>query len=246
MSPHVVAFVFARGGSKGLPDKNLRPLGGKPLVAWAIETARASDHIDRVVLSTEDKRIAEVGRDHGAEVPFLRPAELAGDEAPEWLAWRHAIDALESVPGARPIDAFVSLSPTAPLRAVEDVDRCIETFLAQDCDIVITATPARRNPYFNMVVQAGPYVRLAIPSETPIGRRQDAPPVYDLDTSVWVYSRAALMEQHARIPDRTKLYVIPEERSIDLDTELDFEILESMLERRALTQAARPGGERSS
>ncbi len=233
MSPHVVAFVFARGGSKGLPDKNLRPLGGKPLVAWAIETARASGHIDRVVLSTEDQRIAEVGRAHGAEVPFLRPAELAGDEAPEWLAWRHAIDALESVPGARPIDAFVSLSPTAPLRAVEDVDRCIETFLAADCDIVITATPARRNPYFNMVVRdADGAAALAAQPQRKIHRRQSAPEMFDMTTVAYVARPGFIRAADDIFDGRVRAVVVPPERAVDIDTELDLRFAEFLLQSR--------------
>ena len=240
-----IAVVPARAGSKGVKNKNLLPVMGRPLLAHSIECGLACPSVDHVVLSTDTDEIARVGLEWGAEVPFLRPAELARDTSPMLPVMQHAVTACEESYGM-PIETLVLLHPTSPLRTVEDVECCISLLRSGDCDAVISARPGRRNPYFNMVVQAGPYVRLAIPSETPIGRRQDAPPVYDLDTSVWVYSRAALMEQHARIPDRTKLYVIPEERSIDLDTELDFEILESMLERRALTQAARPGGERSS
>jgi len=231
VSPHVVAFVFARGGSKGLPGKNLRPLGGKPLVARAIEVARASARIDRVVLSTDDARIAEVGRAHGAEVPFLRPAELADDAAPEWLAWRHALDALEAMPGARPVDVFVSLSPTAPLRAVADVDRCIDTFLADDCDIVITVTPARRNPSFNMVVlEADGGAALAAQPKQPIHRRQSAPEVFDMTTVAYV-ARPDFVRTADNIFDgRVRAVVVPPERAVDIDTELDLRFAESLLQ----------------
>lgn len=229
MRRHVVAFVFARGGSKGLPGKNLRPLGGTPLVARAIETARASAHVDRVVLSTDDPRIAEVGRAHGAEVPFLRPAELAGDAAPEWLAWRHALEAVESAPGARPVDVFVSLSPTAPLRTADDVDRCIDSFLADDCDIVITVTPARRNPYFNMVVLAADGgATLAVRPKHPIHRRQSAPEMYDMTTVAYVARPAFIRAADDIFDGRVRAVVVPPERAVDIDTELDLRFAETL------------------
>jgi N-acylneuraminate cytidylyltransferase len=228
--PYTVAFVFARGGSKGLPGKNLRPLGGKPLVAWAIETARASLAIDRVVVSTDDSDIAAVARDHGAEVPFSRPPELATDEAPEWLAWRHAIRAAETAPGGRPIELFVSLSPTAPLRAVADVDACIELALHGDCDIAITVTPARRNPFFNMVVrEPDRRCRLVNQGGQAIDNRQAAPPVFDMTTVAYAARPAFVMGADGIFAGRVKAVVVPPERAVDIDTELDFRFAELLL-----------------
>jgi N-acylneuraminate cytidylyltransferase len=230
MRPHVVAFVFARGGSKGLPGKNLRPLGGKPLVAWAIETARASPLIDRVVLSTDDPEIAAVGRAYGAEAPFLRPPELATDEAPEWLAWRHAIGAIEAAPGGRPIDLFVSLSPTSPLRAVGDVDACIGLALEGDCDVAITVTPAHRNPWFNMVARdPDGNCRLVNRGGAAFHQRQAAPEVFDMTTVAYAVRPTFVMAADGIFAGRVKAVVVPPERAVDIDTELDLRFAEFLL-----------------
>ena len=236
-----IAMVPARAGSKGVKNKNLRPVMGRPLLAHSIQCGLACPSVDHTVLSTDSEEIAGVGLEWGAEVPFLRPAELAEDTSPMVPVMLHAIAACEQL-YQRPIDTLVLLHPTSPLRTVEDVEQCIALLQRGDCDAVISARPARRNPWFNMVVQDEGYARLAIPSEEPVGRRQDAPEVYDLDTSVWVYTRSALMEQQARIPEKTKVYIIPEERSVDLDTEFDFESLEALLaNRRKVSEKANSG-----
>ena len=227
-----VALIPARGGSKGVRNKNLRPVLGKPLVAHSVECGLACPSVDHVVLSTDSEEIAKVGSEWGAEVPFLRPAELAEDTSPMLSVLQHGTIECERLYGER-VETLVLLHPTNPLRSVEDVESCIALLGAGDCDAVITARPARRSPYFNVVEKEGPYVRLVIPSPEPVGRRQDSPEVYDLDTSVWVYSRRALLEEQARIPAKTKMYLMPEERTIDLDTELDFEMLEFLLAHRA-------------
>src|SRR4051794_39616334 len=120
-SPRTIAFVFARGGSKGVPRKNVRAVDGLPLIAYSIRTARASSLVERVIVSTDDEEIASVAREHGAEVPFMRPVHLASDDAPEWLAWRHAVETV----GASSFNTFLSVPATSPLRAVEDLDRTI-------------------------------------------------------------------------------------------------------------------------
>ena len=151
MKQYIVGFIFARVGSQGVPGKNIRFLADKPLIAYAIETAFQSQFIDRVVVSTDDEKIARVAQDFGAEVPFVRPKELAQNNSPEWLAWQHAIRTLKEQDNGRELDVFVSIPPTAPLRSVEDVDNAIQTFLESDADIVITAKKAGRNPSFNII-----------------------------------------------------------------------------------------------
>ncbi len=226
-----LALVPARAGSKGVPGKNLRPVGGKPLLAHAIEVARKSPSVHRTVVSTDGDEIARVAREHGAEVPFLRPAGLARDDTPMLPVMEHAIRACEEAWGDR-IDPLVLLHPTSPLRAVEDVEACVALVRSGACDLAVTARPARRSPHFNMVQDAGDgFARLVVP-DVGVTRRQDAPAVFDLDTSVWAYSRAAILDERARLPRRTKVHVIPEERSIDLDTELDFLVLECLLAAR--------------
>ena len=146
----VIAFIFARGGSKGLPGKNIRLLGGKPLIAWSIEHALAVKRIERIIVSTDSEEIAVVAREYGAEVPFIRPAELARDNSPEWMAWRHALNYLSESTGVLP-EVMVSVPATAPLRHALDIENCLDEYEKSDADIVITVTEAHRSPYFNMV-----------------------------------------------------------------------------------------------
>jgi N-acylneuraminate cytidylyltransferase len=230
----VVALIPARGGSKGVPRKNIRPLAGKPLIAYAIETARASQLIERVVVSTDDAEIADVARRYGADVPFMRPAELARDDSPEWLTWQHAVRTLQASEGGRSIDAFVCVSPTSPLRAVQDVDACIQMLLDTDSDMVITVSRSERNPYFNMVVlDADGCARLVIKPERPIYRRQDAPVVYDITTVAYAFCPAFVLRSTFEFDGNVRAVVVPAERAVDIDTELDFAFAEFLLSRAA-------------
>lgn len=223
-----VGFIFARGGSKGIPGKNIRPLGGRPLIAWSIDTALESRMIERVVVSTDDPEIAAIARDCGAETPFLRPAELARDDSPEWLAWRHAITALPDQVGM-----FVSLSPTAPLRSVEDVERCIEMASQDDCDIAITVTPAGRSPWFNMVVRTPDGAcRLVNRSAEVFHNRQQAPEVFDMTTVAYAARPAFILDAGDIFEGRVKAVVVPRERAVDIDTELDMKFAEFLLSQR--------------
>ena len=224
-----IAFVFARGGSKGLPGKNLRMLGGKPLIAWAIQHGLAVSRISRVIVSTDSQEIAEVAREHGAEVPFLRPTELAQDNSPEWLAWRHALAYVEAEASGLP-DAMVSLPATAPLRTPDDVDRCLDAFFQGDADVVITVSPAHRSPYFNMV-KSNPdgTVGLVMPPPEGITRRQDVPPVYDMATIAYVARPSFVLEQGGIFEGRVRAVQVPQERAIDIDTIHDFRLAEFFL-----------------
>jgi CMP-N-acetylneuraminic acid synthetase len=230
MKPFVVGVIFARGGSKGVPRKNLRSLAGRPLIAHAIETALASQWIDRVVVSTDDAEIAAVARQYGAKVPFLRPQELARDDSPEWLAWQHAIRTLAATEDEPKMEVFVSVPPTSPLRTVEDVDACIEALLASDADIVITVKPAERNPYFNMVVlnQAG-YAQLLIPPDRTVQRRQTAPAVYDMTTVAYAARPEFVLMASSIFEGQVKAILVPTERALDIDVELDLQFAEFLL-----------------
>jgi CMP-N-acetylneuraminic acid synthetase len=234
MKPHVVAGIFARGGSKGVPRKNVRLLGGKPLIAWAIEAARASTLISRVIVSTDDQEIAAVACRFGAEVPFLRPAELARDDSPELLAWQHAIRWIDGVVGSPRCDVFVSVPATSPLRAVEDIDACVLSLLDGDADAVIAVKAAERSPYFNMVTMdpAG-YVKLVIPPATDVSRRQDAPAVYDITTVAYAVRPAYVLSARSILQGRVRAIIVPAERALDIDSELDFAIAECLIGRRA-------------
>lgn len=232
MRPHVVSVVFARGGSKGIPRKNMRLLAGKPLLAYAIEVGQASRLVDRVIVSTDDQEIAAAARLYGAEVPFIRPSKLAQDASPEWLAWRHAIQMLEADGQGTKIDVLVSIPPTAPLRSVEDVDACIRKLLESNCDVVITVTPAERNPYFNMVIMENDRARLAIQAERPYVRRQDAPPVYNVTTVAYAVRPEFVMTADSLFEGDLRGVVVPRERALDIDTALDLEFAEFLLKER--------------
>ena len=230
MKRYIVGFIFARGGSQGVPGKNIRLLAGKPLIAYAIETAFQSEFINRVVVSTDDEKIARIAQDFGAEVPFVRPKELAQNNSPEWLAWQHAIRTLKKQDKDRELDVFVSIPPTAPLRATEDIDNAIRTFLASDADIVITVKKGARHPSFNMVtLDEQNCAKLVLPLDKQIIRRQDAPPAYDITTVAYVASPKFIMESKAVFEGRVKAMIIPEERALDIDTELDFKFVEFLM-----------------
>jgi CMP-N-acetylneuraminic acid synthetase len=229
--PNIVAFVFARGGSKGVPRKNLRPLGGISLLARAIRCAKAVPGISRVVVSTDDPEIADAGRAEGAEVPFLRPPELASDTAREWQAWRHAVDFIESQPNAKPIDIFVSVPAVVPLRNEQDVARAIALYRKGNADIVFSVTPSSANPYYNMVeLDPSGTASLSKRPEGILHGRQKAPTVYDLVAGVYVTSPAYIRASESIWGGRNATIEIPRERAVDIDTEMDFRLAEFLLQ----------------
>ncbi len=225
----VVALICARGGSKGLPGKNIRPLAGRPLIAWSIKQAQAVPRIGRIIVSTDSEEIAAVSRAAGAEVPFMRPAELARDDSPEWLAWRHALTYLKDSGGRYP-DMLISIPATAPLRSPDDLAACLDEFEKGGADAIITVTVAHRSPYFNMVKQQPDgTVALVIPPQGSVFRRQDAPVVFDMTTVAYVASPQFVMSHNGILEGRVRQVRIPPERAIDIDTLLDFRIAECLL-----------------
>jgi CMP-N-acetylneuraminic acid synthetase len=226
---NVVALICARGGSKGIPGKNLRVLGGRPLIAWAIEQALAVERVSRVIVSTDSDEIATASRDAGAEVPFSRPYELARDDSPERLVWRHALRYLGESGGAYP-DALLVVPPTAPLRAVADLERCLDEYEKGGADVVITVTDAHRSPYFNMVkTREDGTVGLVIPHEASITRRQDAPVVYDVTTVAYVARPEYVMAKDSFFEGRVRHVHVPRDRALDIDTLLDLRIAECLM-----------------
>lgn len=228
----IVAMIFARGGSKGLPGKNVKPLLGKPLIGWAIEQALAVPRVRRVIVSTDSHEIAKVALQFRAEVPFLRPSELALDESPEWLAWRHALRFIKEEEGKLP-DAMLAVPTTAPLRLAADLEKCLDEFEKQDSDVVITVSESHRNPYFNMVaMNSDGTVKLVAGNGTSVKRRQDAPIVYDIETVAYVVRPDFVMEQNGLFGGSVRAVVVPKERAIDIDTIHDFEIAEFFMQKR--------------
>ena len=220
----VYAFVFARGGSKGVPGKNIRPLAGKPLLTYAIDMARQVG-VAKVFVSTDDDAIAEVAHTYGASV-ILRPAELARDESPEWLAWRHALDWLDK--HGETFDVFLSLPATSPMRNVEDVQACLDK-LDEETDIVVTMTETARSPWFNMVRSEDNYIQLLLSGEKSYIRRQDVPQAFDMTTVAYVTRPKFIRTAGGIFEGRVKGVLVPNERALDIDTELDFLVAETLM-----------------
>jgi CMP-N-acetylneuraminic acid synthetase len=227
-----VGFIFARGGSKGVPGKNIRMLGGKPLIAWSIEQARAVKRIERVLVSTDSEEIASVARQYGAEVPFLRPAHLAQDNSPEWLAWRHGLEFFRNLVGEMP-DVMVSVPTTAPLRLPEDIDACLDEYERGNVDAVVTVSDAHRSPYFNMVtVDVDGFAKLVVQPEKDIKCRQDAPSVFDITTVAYAVSPNFVLQRNGIFEGRVRAVRVPTERALDIDTPFDFRIAELLINER--------------
>ena len=213
----VLALITARGGSKGLPGKNIRPAGGKPLLAWTVDAAHGSRYCDRVVISTDDEAIAATARAHGCEVPFMRPAALATDSASSMDVVLHALLAL---PG---FDLLVLLQPTSPLRTSADIDDACELLLAQQAPACVSVTPAQESPYWMYSMTPGQALRPIVELPSGVTRRQDLPAAYSLNGAVYVARTAWLQQSRSFVTPQTVALVMPAQRSIDIDTLEDFE-----------------------
>lgn len=221
------AFVFARGGSKGLPGKNILPLLGKPLLAYAIEVAKSFDEIEQIFVSTDDVQIAAVANAYGAIV-IDRPAELASDTSAEILSWRHAVAWVEQNYGT--FERFISLPATAPLRHRDDVIAAMDKLDETKADICVSMTAAHRSPYFNIVRQLpNGLVDIAIKPDDLLTRRQDAPLLFDLTTVVYVTSPAYISQSNGVLSGKVTAVEIPKHRAIDIDDIYDFKVAEALL-----------------
>lgn len=216
------AFIFARGGSKGVPNKNLKDFGGKPLIVWAIEQALSAVEISNVFVSTDSIEIANVAKDAGAEVPFIRAPHLATDDSPEWLSWRNAI--VETGLEGKNLP-FISVPPTSPLRSGEDISMCIQDFLDFRADVVIAVTQSSRSPYFNMVkMREDRSCELLVDSEIKLNRRQDLPQSFDITTVCYVARPSFVMSNNHLFEGHVRGVLIPRDRSVDIDSQEDFDL----------------------
>lgn len=226
-----VAIICARGGSKGVPGKNIRLLAGKPLLAYTIEHALACKGIKRTIVSTDSDEIAKVAREYGAEVPFMRPKELATDQISKIPVLQHAINFIEKEEGKK-LDIIVDLDPTSPFREVSDIERCLETLKKKDTDSVVTIYEAHHNPYFNMLEEKGDYLVLSKKPKKPILRRQDAPRVYQMNACVFAVWRNMLMKKGTYFTNKMRGILMPIERSLMIDTEYEFKIADFLMSER--------------
>lgn len=230
MATTALALITARGGSKGLPGKNLAPLAGKPLIAWTIDAARAASSLSRIVVSTDDPAIADACRSRGVEVPFLRPAELSTDTASHLSVVEHALQWLESGEKVRP-DVVVLLQPTSPLRTAADIDACVALASRTAAPAVVSVCEAVDHPFLVKKLDEGGRLVDYVTPGLAYARRQDFPAAYVLNGAVYVNRRDSLLRDRSFVPPGALPYVMPRERSIDIDTAADLAAAEAALTR---------------
>jgi CMP-N,N'-diacetyllegionaminic acid synthase len=223
--------ICARGGSKAVKGKNLRPLLGRPLIAHSLTQARASGLFDLIAVSSDAREILAVSQQYGADLLIERPPELATDTAAKLPAIRHAVVAAEAHAQQR-YDTLVDLDATSPLRLPEDIRAAVALLETAACRSVITGATARRSPYFNLVERRRDgSVALSKAADPPVVRRQDAPACFDMNAAIYVWRRDAFLAEPRVFYDDTQLYEMPHERSVDLDSELDFTYIEFLMQR---------------
>lgn len=226
---NIVALICARGGSKGILNKNIKILGGEPLIVRSINQAKKLKEVKRVIVSTDSKEIANIATAAGAEVPFMRPKNLAEDNSSEWLVWRHALESIKKIDGKYP-DILIVVPVTSPLRAEDDLKKCLIEFNKGNADIIITVTNSHRNPYFNMVkINEEGLASLVIPQVKTIIRRQESPEVYDMTTVAYVTTPKFILEKDGIFSGKVGYVHIPIERAIDIDNPFDLRIAELLL-----------------
>ena len=223
-------LIPARGGSKGVPGKNIRLLGGKPLIAHTIEHALEAADAEDVVVSTDSEEIREVSLQAGASVPFLRPAELATDTAGSREVMLHAVDFFGGE--GKEYDTIVLLQPTSPLRNPEDIRKAVELYEKSDVDMVVSVSEARTNPYYNAFETDGDgYLKIS-KGDGKLTRRQDAPEVWEFNGAIYVIKVSSLRKENISRFERIKALPTSKETAIDIDEEIDFLICEEILKKR--------------
>jgi len=228
----ILCTICARGGSKGVKNKNIRLLNGKPLIAYTIEQAKDTKLFEHIVVSSDSDEILDVAKEYGAEVIFRRPEKLASDTSGKLDVIKHALLASEKYYGTI-FNYHIDLDATSPLRDVSDIIIAYNQFLDNDNDILITGAPARRSPYFNLVeVDKLGQVALSKILENKVVRRQDSPECYDMNASIYIWKRETLLSNDSLFTKKTGLYVMPENRSQDIDSELDFKIVELIMDEK--------------
>ncbi len=226
----ILGTICCRGGSKGVPGKNIKPLLGKPLIAYTVETALNTSLLNDVIISTDSIDIANTAKQFGANVPFMRPDDLATDTASKWPVFIHAVETYQKMYGVT-VDYLVDMDVTVPLKLPIDINGAIQKVLDDtNVDVVITGYEPERNPYFNMMeIKPNGFAEIVKKGEKPIVRRQDAPEVYSLTPAAYVIKKSALYDFEHWSKAKCKIYPMPRERAVDIDTEIDFKIVEFLM-----------------
>lgn len=222
----IIAIIPARGGSKGIPKKNIKPLLGKPLIVYTIESALRSKYLDRIIVSTDDKEISQISKNAGAEV-VERPEKLAEDKTPAYMAIKHAVDYLQKAEKYES-DIVIMLQPTSPLRGKEDIDRAIELFLKNKCESVISACQSEHSAYWSFKIKnkylepilGGKYLKLM---------RQDLPNVCTPNGAIFISTIENILKYKGFYCKKILPYIMPQDRSVDIDSEIEFNLAESLI-----------------
>ena len=241
----VLGVIPARGGSKGVPRKNLREVGGRPLIAWTLDVAReASDALYRTVVSTDDAEIARVARAHGADVPWLRPADLAGDRVPMVPVLRHAVEAVEAEEGGK-VDWVCLLQPTAPFRSAADVRAAVALAAAGGCDSVISVVRVFDvHPVLMKRIEGDRLLPFCVEEKEGTRRQDYDPPAYMRNGCLYLTRRDVLVGRGSIWGDVVRPYVMPEERSVGIDNELQVKLVDLLLRERGMAAPAPSGAAR--
>lgn len=232
-----MALIPARGGSKGLPGKNIRSFAGYPLITHSIFMAKMTKEVDRIIVSTDDPKIAEIALDYGAEIPFLRPKELAKDETPMWPVIRHALQTLMTEERAQ-FDYLLLLDPTSPGRIPEDITHALKRLEGKpSAEGIIGVSKPNFNPIWHCVVEKGGWMTNLMPDGSKFHRRQDVPTVYRINASLYIWKTEFIMrcEQSWREEGQHLLYEIPESRAIHIDDLREFEVAELLVKKNLIS-----------
>jgi len=228
----ILCTISMRSGSKGVKNKNLRLVNGKPLMYFTIKQAIKSKIFDHVVISTDSKKILKIAKSYGAEGWFLRPKKMALDKSPKIPAVKHALIQAEKFYNKK-FEVIVELDATSPLRKVKDIINAYKFFIKKKANVLVTGSKSKKNPYFNMVEVIDKKKMRGLKRikehKKNIFRRQDAPQVYDCNASIYIWNRKSLMNFKSFMNKKTVLYEMPESRSIDIDSKLDLQIVEFLL-----------------
>lgn len=227
-----ICTICVRSNSKGVANKNIRQIGDKPLLAYSILQAKMSNLFQTIVVSSDSEEILNIANNWGVDYLIKRPSSLSTDKAPKVSVIQHALLTVEKI-AKHQYDTIVDLDVTSPLRYISDISNVVNRLETTKVSNVITGNPSRRSPYFNLVeLNDKGFVRLSKPLSSQIFCRQDSPSCYDLNASIYAWNRLALLNNSNIFNEDTQLYIMPEERSIDIDTELDFQIVEFLMNKR--------------
>ena len=228
----MLAIIPARGGSKGVPGKNIKILNGKPLIAWTIEAAKQSKYINRIIVSTDDKNIADIAKKYDAEIPFLRPDELASDTSKAIDNYIYTIERLSETENIV-YENFIVLQPTSPLRKADDIDRAIDLFNDRNADSVISFSEASHHPLWAKKINSGLKVEEYFNHDVTNKNRQEIPSAFMPNGAIFILKYDLLKEKYSYYSEKTYAYIMPQINSVDIDTSADFEFAEFLLRRNS-------------